>query len=280
MPFNSVSNLMISFYNSPYIFYSIREFCTKVSSRNLIFVNPLVAFTAVPWPAGMFNHLVNLFYPRLCCGCSLPLQRGETAFCITCRLDLPRTGFFTWPQNPVHRMFTGRFSFHRAGALYLFEKGNIVQHALHQLKYKGHREAGEMMGMELGIALTEAGWMGEITHLVPVPLHPRKQAIRGYNQTEVIATAVSQCTHIPVNQRCIERAVFSETQTRQKKYSRWNSVQDIFKSGKEKIPPNSHVLLIDDVVTTGSTVEACARVLNENENIKISLAVLAYAAVK
>lgn len=228
----------------------------------------------------MWNHLVNLFYPCLCCGCSLPLQKAEPAFCAACRLELPRTGYFLHAQNPVSRMFTGRFSFTRCGALYIFEKGNIVQHALHQLKYKGHREAGEFMGNDLAIAMAGAGWLHDITHLVPVPLHPRKKSIRGYNQSEVIAQALGKTSGLPVNENFIERAVFSETQTRQKKYSRWTSVQDIFKAGREEVPPGSHVLLIDDVVTTGSTVEACARILNRNENIKVSLAIVAYAAVK
>jgi ComF family protein len=136
------------------------------------------------------------------------------------------------------------------------------------------------MGNQMALGIAEAGWLSEITHLVPVPLHPRKKSIRGYNQSEIIARAMSEISRIPVEENFIERAVFSETQTRQKKYSRWTSVQDIFAAGKKAVAPGAHVLLVDDVVTTGSTVEACAHILNKNENIRVSLAVLAYAAVK
>lgn len=226
----------------------------------------------------MWSSIINLFYPRLCCGCSHPLQSSETAFCASCRLELPRTGYFSYPANPVMAMFRGRFNFEHAGAQYIFEKGNIIQHALHQLKYNGNTEAGEFMGNDMAVSLAQSGWLHTITHLVPVPLHARKKAVRGYNQSAVLAHALARAAKLPVFEQCIVRPVFSQTQTQRKKYARWTSVQDIFKAGNETLPSHAHVLLIDDVVTTGSTAEACARVLEKAYGARVSLAVAAYAS--
>lgn len=174
-------------------------------------------------------------------------------------------------------MFRGRFPFEHVAAQYFFETGNQVQSALHRFKYDGMTEVGDFMGNEMGMSLAESGWMNEIHLLVPVPLHPRKEAVRGYNQSEVLARSMSLTCNISVEIGLLERAQFNETQTRKKKMDRWSDVQNIFIPGKSVMPAGAHVLLIDDVTTTGSTMEACAHVLREMGAERISLAVAAFA---
>lgn len=227
----------------------------------------------------MFQNLTNLFYPHLCTGCRQPLKNAEHAVCTACLFHLPYTGFFHQHDNPVARMFWGRIPIKHATALLNFEKGNIVQNLLHELKYNGRNDTGECLGAEMAKSIGSCEWLKDVTALVPVPLHPRKIKIRGYNQSEVIAAAINQALNIPLYPNALTRNAFTQTQTQKKKFSRWENMQNVFELREPWKLENQHVLIIDDVITTGATIEACATKLQEIKGAQISVAALAWASL-
>lgn len=225
----------------------------------------------------LLEDFLSLFYPRLCAGCQTSLVRGEELICLGCLLDLPKTGFEKVADNPVSQLFWGRVDIQLATALCSFDKGGLMQHLMHRLKYKGSRETGEMLGKVLGHDLKRIAAWNDIDVLVPVPLHPGRERERGYNQSTEIGRGLAGALEKPMVCGNLVRNHYSETQTRKGKYERWENVRELFGVKESQTLEGKHILLVDDVVTTGATLEACAKVLLKVPGVRVSIATLAYA---
>lgn len=217
----------------------------------------------------------NLLYPENCAACKRGLQSHEDVICLYCREELPQTHFHLDPNNHVAKHFWGKLPVENAAAFYYFSKGSKVQSLIHQLKYYNQPEVGVKVGRMYGKKLLESPAFQTIDLILPIPLHPVKQKRRGYNQSDVFAEGLSESMQIPWSADAIERVVFSNSQTRKDHLERWENVEHIFAIADEAQLLGKHILLVDDVVTTGSTLEACARLLLEVEGAKVSIVTMA-----
>ncbi len=222
------------------------------------------------------NNLINLFYPNVCQSCGNALNQQEEVICISCELRLPKTGFHMHDENPVSRVFWGRINIKAATSFLFFSKQGKVQNLIHQLKYRRQKDVGVELGRLFGIELQKSPFYKDIDFIIPVPLHPKKLRKRGYNQSLVIAEGLKESMGVDVFTG-LQRKIHSSTQTKKTRYERWENVKDIFKIENPEELENKSILLIDDVLTTGATLEACATVLSDVPNISISIATLAYA---
>lgn len=221
--------------------------------------------------------LVNLLYPNICNLCKQSLYRNENVICTKCLTDLPTTIISDSENNFIAELFWGRVNIQSAYSLFYYNKGNGVQTLMHQLKYKGNRDIGSELGKMLGSKLLNFPIFNSIDIIIPVPLHWKKQKKRGFNQSEIIAEGISSVIEKPVNSKIIVRKIESETQTRKNRFDRWENVDGIFEITNFKYLENKHVLLVDDIVTTGSTIEACATELLKIINLKVSISTIAVA---
>ncbi|MBU1717588.1 MAG: ComF family protein [Bacteroidetes bacterium] len=206
------------------------------------------------------------------------MYKHEKIICTSCLFHLPKTGFSDMANNPVSEIFAGRVNLHSASAYLFFRKTGSVQKLIHRLKYKGDKEAGEYLSKLFGEELMKSPLFSTATCVIPVPLHPKKLKKRGYNQAEVVADGIAAGMGICVNCKTLVRATFTETQTRKARFNRWQNVEGIFQIKSPEELENQHVILCDDVVTTGSTLEACVNALQQIRNIKVSIASLAVAS--
>ena len=223
------------------------------------------------------HSILNLFYPRVCAACGEPLLKDEETVCLKCRFLLPKTGYESNPDNPLAQAFYGRVRFHAVTACYFFSKSGKVQHIIHELKYKGNQEAGLFLGQQLGETIKDAPLFQGIDYLIPVPLHPKRENQRGYNQSLLIVQGIHEVTGIPIGDKYLIRVVYNETQTRKSAEERYKNVRDIFELRFAEELKGKHVLLIDDVLTTGATLESCAHQLENIPGIIISAATAACA---
>ena len=223
------------------------------------------------------HHIINLFYPHVCAACGEPLVKGEETVCLKCRFLLPKTDYELNPNNPLAQSFYGRVRFHAVTACFFFAKSGKVQHLIHELKYKGNKEAGVFLGQQLGESIKEAPLFQDIDYLIPVPLHLKREKQRGYNQSLMIAKGIHEVTGIPIGDKYLVRAVHTATQTKKSADERFKNVKDIFEVRFAKELENKHILLIDDVLTTGATLEACAHQLEGIPGIVMSAATAACA---
>lgn len=205
-------------------------------------------------------------------------MQGEETICLSCRYLLPKTGYENDIHNPLAKSFWGQIDFHAVTAEFFFSKTGKVQHLLHQLKYQGNRDAGFFLGQQIGESIKNAELFQGIDCLVPIPLHPKKEFLRGYNQSFVIAQGVEDITKIPIAKEGLVRSVFTSTQTKKTRDERWANVKDIFVVKDDKIFENKHILLIDDVLTTGATLMAAGNKLLEISGAKVSAATAACAS--
>ena len=226
----------------------------------------------------LFKHLINLLFPRVCAACGNLLLEGEDSVCTTCRFLLPKTSYELNPDNPLAQMFYGQMPFNAVMAEFFFSKTGKVQHLIHGLKYHHCRENGIFLGQEIGKSLLQAPDYQEIDCIVPIPLHPKKEKIRGYNQSHVIAEGISEIMNIPIAEKCLVRSVFTDTQTHKTRDERYQNVKDIFHIEKPEKLQGKHVLLVDDVLTTGATLMSAGKALLNVEGIKISVATVACAS--
>ena len=223
----------------------------------------------------VFNDLLSLFFPQICAGCSSPLVKGEDILCLNCLADLPKNNFRDGKENPFALTFLGRVNICYAISYYSFDKGGKVQHILHQLKYKGRKDIGYKLGLMFGNELIKSTHFGEIDAIIPVPLHPRKQRSRGYNQSIEICNGISKSMNRPLISGNLVRQVFTSSQTMKGRYERWENVSGIFRVKNSLALSGKHLLLVDDIVTTGATMEACRQPLLEIPGVKVSIAALA-----
>lgn len=225
----------------------------------------------------ILNDLLSLFFPQLCAGCNTPLVKGEDILCLNCLADLPKTNNHDGIDNPIALHFLGKVNVSYAASFCHFDKGGRIQHLLHQLKYKGRKEIGYKMGLLFGFDLIQNVHFREIDAIVPVPLHPRKQRSRGYNQSTEICKGMSESMNRPVLSGNLERKIYTTSQTSKGRYERWENVSGIFRVKNSDAFAGKHLLLVDDVITTGATLEACCHPLLEIPGVKVSIAALANA---
>ena len=227
--------------------------------------------------AGYLSDFLALFYPNYCLGCGGSLVEGEKCLCLQCLVQLPKTNFHLQKNNPVEMLFAGRVPVFRATAFCSFHKGSLVQQLVHQLKYKGKQKIGTYLGFLFGLNLLESDDFQSIDVIIPIPLHWHKKKKRGYNQSEAICDGIAKGMKKTCDYSLLIRTIDTKTQTKKSRYNRWENVSQIFKVLQPEKLEGKHVLLVDDVVTTGATLESAAQILLEVPNIKISIACLAWA---
>ncbi|MCF8452068.1 MAG: ComF family protein [Pedobacter sp.] len=224
-----------------------------------------------------FNDLFCLFFPELCAACGRNLFKNENIICTDCIYHLPRTNFHIDTQNKMARQLWGRFNFEQAIAFVYFQKGNRVQNLMHQLKYNKKPEVGIRIGELYAWQLIRSeGWVNPDL-IIPIPLHPVRLKKRGYNQSEEISKGLASVLKLPVSTQHLIRTENTESQTKKSRFARYENLKDAFiiKNATELI--QKHIILVDDVMTTGATVEACSNELLKIEGLKISICTLAYA---
>jgi len=227
----------------------------------------------------LWDDFVSLLFPRLCYGCGEHLLRSENLICTECYVVIPRTNYHLKNENPVEQLFWGRCPVEKAAAFSFYNKGSRIRNLIHNLKYKGIKEIGYELGRIYGISLKSSGFTTGIDLIIPVPLHPSKKKIRGFNQSEIISNGIAEVTGLPVNTNSLARIKVSATQTKRSRYERWTNVEGIFQVADPGEILGSHILLVDDVITTGSTIESCACELLKFEGVRVSVVALAFAAV-
>lgn len=228
------------------------------------------------------NHLIedfiSLIYPRTCAGCNQVLNKFEKGICLNCQADLPKTNFHKFRGNPVEKILAGRVNYSWATAFLFFEKDAKIQSMIHALKYKGNALIGKKLGQFMGEELRSSALVNDLEMIIPIPLHSKKLAIRGYNQAAVIAEGLSEGMQVPYSEKYLIRSKFTDTQTRKNRFERFTNMQEVFGIGDNTLlSPTAHVLLVDDVITTGATIESCANLLQHRAKHKVSVGVLAMA---
>ncbi len=221
---------------------------------------------------------LHLFYPHICTGCGSDILEKENLLCLHCINDLPNTHFALHSGNPVEKAFWGRIPVTAAHSQFYFAKESLIQHLIHQLKYKNNKDIGVYMGELMGKALSGSNRFNNIDALVPLPLYPDKERKRGYNQATVICEGMANTMNIPVITNNVIRQRFTETQTRKHRAERWQNVEGSFVVTHPQQLKGKNILLVDDVITTGATIEACGSTILQCEGTKLFVASLAYAA--
>ena len=225
----------------------------------------------------VFQNLISLFYPPLCVGCSEALLANEKFLCSECLSGLPKTNYHLIRENRAYEQLSIRFPVERASAYLYYNKQGLGQKLVAAIKYQGNIPLGEWIGASLAEELLPSGFFEGIDYLIPVPLHKKKQWKRGFNQSETLAKGISTVTGIPIETKNLYRAKANVSQTLKGTYERWKNTLNIFQVKDVERFKNKHVLLLDDVLTTGSTLEACARALLQCENARVSVLTLAIA---
>lgn len=227
----------------------------------------------------VYRHLsdfVSLFFPEVCAACGVSLVSQESVLCSGCVFHLPYTNFHHDKDNRVAQQFWGRIPFRHCGAYLYFSKGSKVQNLMHQLKYNNRPEVGYKLGEMYGRDLKETSMLKKTDLIIPVPLHPARQRKRGYNQSDYFAQGLSTQLGCPMSTSSLKRTFFTETQTKKSRYVRYENMKDVFVVKEPHLLEGKHVLLVDDIITTGATIESCANALLAIPNIEISIAAIAF----
>ena len=216
----------------------------------------------------------GIIFPRYCAACGNSLLSKEKIICLKCLHEIPRTRFDQMPDNPMAQLFWGRCRIENAAAWFTFMEGSRYQKMLHLMKYKGRKDIAKHLGIYFGAELSQTLFAGADL-IIPVPLHPGKLRQRGYNQSEYIAQGISVYLKKPVNTSSLLRKVANPTQTNKSGFDRWENVEGIFTVSEPEKLKEKHILLVDDVVTTGATMDACANALLQIPGVRVSLVSLA-----
>jgi ComF family protein len=224
----------------------------------------------------VFEDILNLFYPRLCAGCSEPLTKGEEQVCLRCLYHMHRTNYHKERENRIEQLFWGKVRVKYATAHSFYHKESKLQQMIFKLKYHGQKEIGYVLGYEMGIELKHSVF-NEVDVIIPIPLHPKRQKKRGYNQAEWIAMGIGKAMGKPVDSTSVRRTVATSTQTKKSKFDRWKNVENIFEVANPEKLQHKHVLVVDDVITTGATIEACLHTILEVIGTEVSVAAVGAA---
>ncbi|HRE38330.1 MAG TPA: phosphoribosyltransferase family protein [Chitinophagaceae bacterium] len=223
------------------------------------------------------ESVLHLLFPHVCTGCGSDLLSKDSALCMRCVEAMPETQFELHAGNPAEKTFWGRLPVAAASAQFYFTKESLMQHLMHQLKYKGNKELGIQLGRIMGEQLKNSGRF-PVDALIPLPLFPAKERRRGYNQATVLCHGMAETMHVPVLNTVITRPQHTETQTKKGRIERWKNMEGKFVLTDKAAIENKHILLVDDVVTTGATLEACGNELLQAENVRLSIATLCIAS--
>ncbi len=223
----------------------------------------------------MLQHLINLFFPKSCAGCASFLLSDEIVICTKCRYEIPLTNHHKFTDNEVVQKFYGRIPLEFGAALFYFHKKGIVQQIIHNLKYKGHEEISEIIGNWYSEELKHLSIIKDIDYIIPVPLHKKRLKERGYNQVEKFGKTLSYNLSIPYEDGVLQRKLHTKTQTKKNLLGRIDVGSTVFDISFSENHHGKHFLLIDDVITTGATLEACSRTLLKIPNAKISILCMA-----
>jgi ComF family protein len=232
-----------------------------------------------PKKDSILDDFMDLFYPRICPACSVKLNRDEIDLCFHCKADLPKTNFHLLAENPVKKVFWGRIKLDKACAYYYFTKSGKIQNLLHNIKYHGLKELAQNIGRYYGQELKDSGVFDNVDYIVPVPLHPRKLKSRGFNQSEFFGMGLSESLGITLSINNLVRKIHNPTQTKKSRYQRWENVSTIFDLNDADAFAGKRLMLIDDVITTGSTLEACAIALNKSPDVHLNIVAMAFASI-
>lgn len=225
----------------------------------------------------MLQNLIDLFFPKACVGCNAFLLENEMVICTKCRHEIPLTNHHLKTENETFKKFYGKMTIEHASALMYFHKKGIVQEMIHNLKYRGHQEVGTEIGHWYAEDLKNAIALKNVDEIIPVPLHPKKLKERGYNQVTTFGKALSESLSIPFNENLLQRNVYSKTQTFKNIIGRNEVNEAVFDTVFTEKDHNKHFLLIDDVITTGATLEACGNLLLKIPGAKLSIVTMAYS---
>jgi len=224
----------------------------------------------------LIRDFTNLLYPQLCPACDAPLHNSEKEICIKCEYDLPFTDFHLHQDNPLARQFWGRVPINSASALLYFQQGNKAQNLMHQIKYKNQPQVGFLLGEMIGKRLIEGVAPKDIDYIIPVPIHEKRQRARGYNQSEYIANGIAEVLKVPVKTKVLIKYKETKSQTKNERFKRFQNLENVFMVLQPNLISGKNILLVDDVITTGATLEACATTINQHQPQKLSLAAAAY----
>ncbi len=227
------------------------------------------------FPLEIFDDFLSLIFPHYCRACDEALVKGEDLICTRCLLELPKSNYHLDKDNPFYQKFKGRLPVNFVMTLFKFVKGSRVQHLLHALKYKNQPEIGNALGRMYGLDLAQQNFKQHWDIILPIPLHPSKKRNRGYNQSEEFGKGLSESLEIPCSDSYIRRTVKTETQTKKSRLNRWQNVGQVFEVPDRTRIDGQRILLVDDVVTTGATLEACGEILLSAGCTDLSIACIA-----
>ena len=225
------------------------------------------------------SDIASLIYPHVCVGCSNSLFKHEELICNKCYVTLPKTNYHLQKENPLQRIFYGRATVTSASSFLFFQKKGSVQKMMHALKYKNKPEVAQLLGKWYGQDLKKSDVFSNIDYIIPVPLHKKRLQKRGYNQSEYFAKGLSETLNIPIAINILIKSKFTETQTHKTREERAENISTSFQLQNQETIKNKNILLVDDVITTGATTEACILKLQESTNAIISVASIAYATL-
>lgn len=222
--------------------------------------------------------LLHLFYPHICAGCGNDALTTESNLCVKCIHELPATGFEKHANNPIEKLLTGRIPFEKATAQFYFTKESLLQTLMHQFKYRGNKDLGLQLGVIMGVLLKESQRFNNVDVLVPLPLFDNREKKRGYNQSTVLCNGIAEILNIEIVADAVIRPMATETQTKKNRIERWKNIEGKFELVNENKIKDKHVLLVDDVITTGATLESCATAVLQANGSKLSIATLCFAS--
>jgi ComF family protein len=225
----------------------------------------------------LWDDFISLLFPRLCYACGNQLLRNERLICTECYVLIPRTNYHLEAGNPVEQLFWGRCNIEKAAAFSFYNRDSRIRKLIHNLKYRGIKDVGFELGKIYGASLSGTEFLKGVDLIIPVPLHPSKKRARGFNQSEIISAGLSEATGLPSDSETLIRFAKTETQTRRSRYERWANVEGIFNVSDDAGIKGKHILLVDDVITTGSTIESCVNELLKVEGVRVSVIALAVA---
>ncbi|MEM7484542.1 MAG: ComF family protein [Bacteroidota bacterium] len=228
--------------------------------------------------AKILNDINNILLPKVCFGCNTQITRGERILCAVCRHELPLTDYNYTDPNTVDHIFYGRIPINKAMSFVFFTKNGIVKNLLHYLKYKNQEQIGAFFGDWIGSSLQEEKMLKNVDIVVPIPLHPKKKQKRGYNQVALFAERIAQSINAEYRDDILLKVVNTKSQTKKDRQLRWENAKDIFQLNVQAKKDFTHVLLVDDVITTGATIEAAAQTLFKIEGICVSVLSIAVVA--
>lgn len=224
----------------------------------------------------LLSDFSHLFFPHVCIGCGSDILDDKHQLCLRCISELPVTNFFSQPGNPVEKTFYGRMQVRNGGSGYFFTKDSLLQTLIYELKYKGNKDIGNYLGQLLGKFLVYNNRFEDVDVLVPLPLNPKREKKRGYNQAAALCAGIATVWKKPIIDKAVVRKVYTETQTRRGRITRWENMEGVFAVADDSALKNKHILLVDDVITTGASLEACGSEILKVAGTTLSIATLAY----